>query len=135
MALIDDIKADLRRFEGKRLKAYKDTAGKTSIGYGRNLDDVGISDQEAEYFLNNDCTDILLGAQAKFPWWGMMTYSAKRGLCNMIYEIGFDGFTKFKDMIAALTTTDYARARAAAMKSAWYKEVPERAQQVIDMLK
>ena len=36
--------AMLQRHEGLRLKPYKCTAGKVSIGYGRNLEDVGISE-------------------------------------------------------------------------------------------
>jgi lysozyme len=35
--------AELVKDEGLRLKPYKCTAGKTTIGVGRNLDDVGIS--------------------------------------------------------------------------------------------
>ena len=34
------LKNDIKRHEGFRSKPYKDTVGKTTIGYGRNLDDV-----------------------------------------------------------------------------------------------
>jgi lysozyme len=43
---IDQAKKMLLVDEGLRLKPYRCTAGKTSIGYGRNLDDVGISQRE-----------------------------------------------------------------------------------------
>ena len=39
--------AILKEHEGRRLKPYTDTVGKLTIGYGRNLTDVGISDEEA----------------------------------------------------------------------------------------
>jgi lysozyme len=44
----------LKRDEGLRLKPYQDTVGKWTIGYGRNLDDRGISKYEAEAMLRND---------------------------------------------------------------------------------
>jgi lysozyme len=44
----------LRRDEGCVLKPYRDQVGKLTIGVGRNLDDVGISSDEAEYLLAND---------------------------------------------------------------------------------
>ncbi|EHP39407.1 lysozyme [Cupriavidus basilensis OR16] len=46
--------AELKRDEDLRLKPYVDTVGKTSIGIGRNLDDVGISQEEAIFLAQND---------------------------------------------------------------------------------
>lgn len=54
MTFRDDIILDLKLDEGLRLKPYRDTVGKLTIGIGRNLDDVGISEAEAEYLLSND---------------------------------------------------------------------------------
>ena len=48
------IKTMLVKDEGLRLKPYRDTAGKLTIGVGRNLSDVGISVDEAYYLLAND---------------------------------------------------------------------------------
>ena len=40
-------------------KPYKDTVGKLTIGVGRNLDDVGIGEEEAEVLLRNDIKDAV----------------------------------------------------------------------------
>ena len=45
-----EIEAD----EGLRFHAYKDTEGVTTIGVGRNLESVGISEDEARYLFSND---------------------------------------------------------------------------------
>ena len=45
--------------EGLELKPYKCTADKTTIGVGRNLQDVGITEDEAKYLLQNDIDRIL----------------------------------------------------------------------------
>lgn len=44
----------IKRHEGLKLKPYRCTANKLTIGYGRNIDDVGISEAEAEVLLSND---------------------------------------------------------------------------------
>lgn len=41
----------LIRHEGLRLKPYKDSVGKLTIGVGRNLDDKGITKEEAMHLL------------------------------------------------------------------------------------
>ncbi len=43
--------------EGMRLKPYRCSAGKLTIGYGRNLDDRGISAHEANDLFENDLID------------------------------------------------------------------------------
>lgn len=55
--LMDRIKEQLVRHEGLRLKPYRCTAGKLTIGYGRNLDDRGISKKEAYAMLEKDILD------------------------------------------------------------------------------
>ncbi|MBP5593653.1 MAG: hypothetical protein J6X75_05780, partial [Clostridia bacterium] len=40
--------------EGLRLKPYRCPAGKLTIGYGRNIEDMGISETEAEMLFDND---------------------------------------------------------------------------------
>ena len=44
----------IQRHEGCKLMPYKCTAGKTTIGYGRNVEDTGISIEEADFMLTND---------------------------------------------------------------------------------
>jgi hypothetical protein len=61
--------AELERDEGRRLKAYVDTMGKVTIGYGRNLSDVGISEADAMRFLLEDISAAEAVLDANLPWW------------------------------------------------------------------
>ena len=49
-----DLIESLKQHEGIALKPYKCTAGKITLGCGRNLDDNGISHEEAMFMLQND---------------------------------------------------------------------------------
>ena len=58
------LEALLRRHEGVRLKPYRDTVGKLTIGVGRNLDDVGITPDEATVLLRTDIDRTAAGLDA-----------------------------------------------------------------------
>jgi len=65
--LLERIKEQLVRHEGLRLKPYRCTAGKLTIGIGRNLDDCGFWQQEAYALLENDNLNCEKQLQAKIP--------------------------------------------------------------------
>jgi len=66
-ALMNRIKSQLVRHEGLRLKPYRCTAGKLTIGYGRNLDDCGISQKEAYVLLEDDIMQCEKQILAEIP--------------------------------------------------------------------
>ena len=63
--LVDQIK----RHEGFRSKVYKCSAGKWTIGYGRNVEDVGITVTEAEYLLDKDLYKSQIELSSSLPWY------------------------------------------------------------------
>lgn len=119
----------IKRHEGLRLKPYRDTVGKLTIGYGRNLEDAGLSPEEAEVLLRND----LFRCEAELREALGETYEAlsparKAALLDMIYNLGKTRFLGFKKMIAALKAGDFARAAAEMLDSRWAAQVGQRAQ-------
>ena len=124
---------DLIRDEGIRLKPYKCTAGKTTIGIGRNLDDVGISQVEAEYLLDNDIAKVKRQLSDALPWVANRNLNIERALSNMCFQLGIGGLLKFKKMLACLEEGDYAGARKEALDSEWARQTPERAKRVVEL--
>ena len=99
----------LQEHEGVRLRPYLCSSGKLTIGYGRNLDDAGISDDEAFYMLSND-VDECMKDLAEFTWWWELNPARQSVLIDMRYNLGATGFRKFQKMIAALDDADYCKA-------------------------
>lgn len=132
---IVDVRDDLKRDEGLRLKPYRDTVGKLTIGYGRNLDDVGITEDEAEYMLEGDIEHVLEQLDRTLPWWNDLNESRKRALVNMAFNLGIGGLLKFKKMLAALKAGDYEHAAVEALDSRWAKQVGQRADRIAELLK
>lgn len=129
--LIEDLKFD----EGLRLKPYRCTAGKLTIGYGRNLDNVGISEGEAEHLLENDVARLRYFLDKRFPWSRTLPEAPKRALENMTFQLGFSGISGFKKMLYHLQRGSWSEAADEALNSRWAKQTPSRAKRVTDLMR
>jgi len=131
----DLIKRDIRRDEGLRLKPYKDSVGKLSIGYGRNLDDIGITEEEAEILLAHDLYNAMQGLDHALPWWRNLDALKQRGLWNMAFNLGVPRLLKFKKMLAALQRGDWSAAADEALDSRWATQVGDRAKRIAELFR
>lgn len=124
----------IKHHEGFRQKPYTDTVGKTTIGYGRNLEDNGISKAEADFMFSNDLNKCrsLLSLQ---DWYTMQPVHVQNALLNMCFNLGFAGLLKFKNMIEALKEKDYTKAAMEALNSKWAEQVGQRAKDVALMIR
>lgn len=111
---------------GPELFPYKDTVGKITIGYGRNLDDRGISKGEAELLLRNDIDDTLMDA-ATLPYWEEIDSVRRLVVADMVFNLGLSRFLGFKKLNAALAIKDYTAAAHEMKDSKWYHQVERRA--------
>lgn len=129
------LRADLVRDEGVRLKPYRCTAGKLTIGIGRNIEDVGISEAEAFAMLDNDMGRCERDLDRIAPWWRQASEARQRALLNMCFQLGAGALSNFRKMLAAMQRGDWAEAASEALDSAWARQTPERAKRVTDLIR
>lgn len=115
--------AKLKDHEGLRLKPYMDTVGKISIGWGRNLDDVGISQDEAERLLTNDIERAQQQAYNNFPWFYDLDPVRRDVVLMLIFNMGVAAFSGFHNMIQALTIHNWHQAAYELSNSKWATQV------------
>lgn len=120
--------------EGKRSKPYKDTVGKLTIGVGRNLDDVGLSDDEIQYLLINDLKRVEVGLDKSLPWWRDLDEIRQRVIIDMCFNMGLGGLLGFKNTLTKIKAHDWAAARRGMLQSKWAKQVGARATRLADMI-
>lgn len=123
----------LTRHEGLRLKPYRCSEGKLTIGIGRNLDDNGITEDEAKYMMWNDIYESEEKLR-KFSWFEGLSDIRQEIIINLHFNIGHTAFLKFKKMIWALENGDYTGAAAEMKDSKWYSQVGIRAEQLIEAM-
>ncbi len=128
------MKAELRRDEGVRLKPYRDTVGKLTIGVGRNLDDTGITEGEADRLLEDDIGRAIADLDGALPWWRNLSEIRQRAVLNMAFNLGLSRLLGFKTMLADLERGDYEGAAREAIDSRWARQIGARAQRIAMML-
>jgi lysozyme len=116
--------------EGVKLKPYRCTSGKLTIGVGRNLDDAGITRQEALALLENDIAIVIRELNANVPWWGNLPEPASRGLANMCFNLGWPRLSEFRKMLGALEAGEFEEAADEALNSKWARQVGPRANRI-----
>ena len=127
--------SELCRDEGFKDKPYTCSAGKISIGIGRNLEDVGLSRDEILYLYRNDIVRVEAEALSVFPTFQDFSDSRQRALLNMLFNLGLPRFLGFKKMIAAIHQGDWARAASEALDSKAARQTGERYDRIAALLR
>lgn len=126
----------LKHDEGLRLFPYKCTADKLTVGYGRNLQDNGISELEAEQMLMSD-TQIALEDAKKFVGgavWDELSDVRQACLINMAFNLGLPTLKKFQMFRQALLDGDMAEASRQMLDSRWARQVGQRANRLAHLI-
>jgi GH24 family phage-related lysozyme (muramidase) len=144
----------IRGHEGYRLTAYRDTRGFLTIGVGFNLDgagasivcalaDVSFSAARSGMALRPDQVDAIfaeqyavVAAQARkiFPAIDSFPDNAGAVICDMLFELGLNGFLAFHNTEACFQARDWAGAIAGIQNSELESEVPGRVKNNIVLL-
>lgn len=124
----------LQKHEGLRLKPYRCSVGKLSIGYGRNLDDVGIDKPEACMLLANDIHKCIEQCEELYCW-DTLNDIRQNVLVNMCFNLGIYGLRKFKKFLRALELGNYDRASIEMLDSLWSSQVGIRATELSDQIR
>jgi lysozyme len=129
-----DIVDLIKLHEGYSRTVYRCTAGRQTIGFGRNLDDVGISRDEAEWLLKRDI-DRAMGSLRTEPYWLDLSDVRQAVLIDMTFNLGWAGFAKFARLRMALGRKDFDAAANEMRDSQWFKQVGTRSQRLCVMMR
>tara|TARA_E500000178_G_scaffold331236_1_gene363941 strand:+ start:113 stop:526 length:414 start_codon:yes stop_codon:yes gene_type:complete len=125
----------LKRHEGIKLTPYKCTSDKLTIGVGRNLEDVGISEAEAEILLQNDIQRAVTQLKERFPWTLELDEVRFAALINFTFNVGIGTVSKFVNAMALLKAKNYDMAADEFLKSRWAEQVGQRAVEVTEQIR
>jgi lysozyme len=129
-----EIIGQLIRDEGTRRFPYTDSVGKLTIGVGRNLTDVGLSDEEISFLLANDIKKVSRQLAAQFPWFPGLDYPRRSVIVNMAFNLGFFGFCNFHKMIACVQEGNWQGASDEMMDTLWARQIGDRAKRLAQQL-
>ena len=133
--LRSELKEKLIKEEGYEKMPYEDHLGLVTIGVGRCLDRVGISDAEISFLLDNDIESVFLQLTNEKPEWQYYPHNVRIVLCDMAFNLGVKGLSKFRNMWRCLAEADYVGAAEELMDSRYAEQVPNRAKRNSKLLR
>ncbi len=123
----EEVKAD----EGLRLKAYKDTRGNLTIGYGHTGPDVTegleITKERADELFEEDFEEAVTEAAQAVPFFSALDGPRKGALVNMAFNMGGKKLAEFHGTLAALDSGDWTSAALHLMNTRYARQVKGRA--------
>lgn len=137
----DTLKEKIKIHEGFRDIIYLDTLNKKTIGYGhlivhedKFVEGKAYPKEELEALFDKDFEKgwNLMIQFCEVNNLDSISDDAKEILCEMIFQMGYSGVGKFKNMIKALQNNDTKTASIEMLDSRWAKQTPNRAKELSD---
>ena len=140
---MDRLKDSVKQHEGYRNKVYLDTLGKRTVGVGHLcVEDFWEDDKEYEEsflmeILEKDLSEAIKGANDLMAEHDCMDINEKAHeiLIEMVFQLGKNGVSKFRNMWKALGEKNYIGASYEMLDSRWSKQTPNRAKAMAKTMK
>lgn len=125
----------VKKHEGLRLRAYQDSVGIWTIGYGTDLQSLVIDEPMAAKFLDLGIFSAEVEAKT-FPEWQFLDTDARQNaFVEMVYNLGPMHLKGFRKMLDAIKVQDWVTVAKEALDSKWATEVGQRALTLIAMMR
>jgi len=133
--LSDELREAVKLSEGYRTRVYKDTLGIDTIGYGFAIKDLELDKDICDMILDKKLNKLIKDVDNKFSFMDDIAVEAQDVVYEMCYQLGINGFSKFKKTIAYLRDENYKMAAIEMLDSRWAKQTPNRAKRLSNIIK
>ncbi|WP_339779874.1 glycoside hydrolase family protein [uncultured Marinobacter sp.] len=111
-----------------------DSNGSLIIGHGRNLNDRGISEDEAGFMLDNDIDQVEAELE-RMPLYLSLDPIRQVVMANMAFNMGMPTLLTFSRMLGAMAARDWDRAATEMLDSKWARQVGKRAVELSELMR
>ena len=146
---IDNVKSLLKRHEGYRNVPYKDTAGKTTVGWGHNMDANPLPHDMQIYLDANGCLlpehcERLLDAdigvavdscKKLYPKFDSLPDDVQDVCIDWMFNVGIGTARKFIHFNLYINQGDWEAAAMELVNSLWCGQVKSRCDALVEILK
>jgi lysozyme len=143
--IVDRLRVELEIDEGCKYHIYLDHLGLPTAGIGHLIKEsdpehgkpVGtvISKERVDEWFEQDIMTTIHDCKKVFDDWNAMNEEVKLIMANMMFNLGYPRFCKFRLMIQAVRDGDHIEAANQMKQSRWYKQVTNRAERLISRMK
>ena len=124
---MENLLKSIKENEGYSKTVYKCTEGYDTIGYGFAIKDLELSEEICEILLKEKLEKLKKDIKNRFEWFVDSPELIQEVVIEMCYQLGINGFSKFKKTIYLFETNQYEEASVEMLDSLWAKQTPNRA--------
>ena len=136
MAWLDKAIDSIAKHEGFSPVVYQCTAGYDTIGYGKRVKYIKVTQEVGREWLGEDAETLKYVLADKYDWFLSATDEVKGIVLEMNYQLGVSAFSKFKKTIKYIKVKDYKSASTEMLDSKWARDdTPRRAKELSDRMK
>ena len=121
------IKDRLIDWEGIVLKPYECSQGYTSIGVGRNIENNGISKEEAMHLLDNDIDSVIQNLDKHWPIYKTFPERAQMICIDLVFNMGIYTWLSFRKTRSYMELQEWDKAGDELLNSKYAQQVGRRA--------
>lgn len=135
--MIDELKKQLTKDEGRVRWVYKDSRGLDTIGIGILVDQKGgggLRDNEIDFIFNNRVAEVMAELSKQIPWTNRLDDVRKGALLNMCFQLGVAGLKGFPKMLSSMQFNNFNGAYLEALDSDWARQTPARAKRIAQQI-
>ena len=142
---IDQLREELKIDEGVKYEIYLDHLGLPTFGIGHLVLDsdpehgqeVGtpISEDRVNECFAKDVEVVLSECAQLYPDFDVLPGEVQLIIANMMFNMGRPRLSKFKGMKRGVDARDWQAAADEMVDSAWYRQVTNRAQRLVDRMR
>ena len=133
MTLEEQLFNELTQDEGVRPYLYNDLTGKrleilpgggkATIGIGRNLSDVPLSEKIIKQIFLEDVERATADAIELVPGLKKLSQNRQAAIINLSFNLGYVRLKRFKDTLSAINSGNWTAAAQGLQNSLWAKQV------------
>jgi len=142
---LEQFREQLEIDEGVKYEVYNDHLGYATFGVGHLVlesdpeygDPIGapVSESRVVEAFEQDCENVLRDCNILYEDFGDLPEEAQQVIANMMFNMGRPRLSKFKGMKRGVDSRDWNAAADEMVDSAWYRQVTNRANRLVDRIR
>jgi lysozyme len=142
---IKQLREEIAVDEGIKLEVYNDHLGLKTCGIGHLVLDqdeefdlpIGtpISEERCNELFDKDIQTTINDCKKVYDDWYNLPEEIQKIIANMMFNLGYPRYCKFKKKIQAIKDGDWFEASIQMTDSRWYSQVPNRAKRLVERMR
>ena len=94
-----------------------------------------VSEERCNELFEQDINTTISDCKKVYDDWDAMPETVKRICANMMFNLGYPRYSKFKKKIQAVKDGDWIEASEQMIDSRWYRQVTNRAKRLVERMR